>query len=368
MRKQVVIVQPYVAAYRLPFFVELRKYLDNYDIDCVVAAGIPQNIQAQRGDAVTDTWMMPVNYKSIELANRSANIAIRPSPWRRADAVIVGLEGTSLPNYQAMFDAARRGTKFGVWGHIKSYVNPGHSLDLWLEKQQMRSADHVFAYTPGGAQYAANCGIDQQKITTVMNTVDTSNLSEQLTRITNSQVDTFAKELNLDRQRCVCFIGGLDSSKRIQFLAESLEVLWRVDPSIKVLVGGQGPEEYLLEDAYKRQQAVALGYVGVEKKALILRTSQAVCMPGRIGLVAVDALVARRPIITTSWPFHAPEVEYLIEGESRITSGDAPNHYAEAILKVVDAPPPEGIFDYPTIEEMTENFATGILKMMSIPH
>lgn len=366
MEKQIVIVQPYVPTYRLPFFRRLRQHLANYEIDCVVAAGVPQGDQAQRGDAVTDDWIVPVDVRSVSIAGRSANVSIWPSPWKDADAVILGLEGTSLPNYQVMFDAARKKTKVGVWGHVKPYVNRGNSIDLWLEKKQMRAADHIFAYTPGGAQYAVNSGIDLQKITTVMNTVDTSELNEQLAGITDTQIKEFTDSITTNTFRGVCFIGGLDSTKRIEFLAQSLDSLWNIDPSVKVLIGGRGPEEYMLENAYQRKQAISFGYVGREKKAMLLRASKAICMPGRIGLVAVDALVARRPVVTTDWPFHAPEVEYLTEGKSRFTSEDDPYLYATKILETISTPISAANFDYPNISDMTDNFASGVLRMMNI--
>ncbi|WP_336650556.1 glycosyltransferase [Kocuria rosea] len=365
MTATVVIVQPYVPTYRVPFFDGLRRKLADFDIECLVAAGAPQGAQAQRGDSAHPDWLIPINEKTINFKGREVTLALSPTPWRNVDAVIMGLEGSSLPVYQALFACKARNMRFGLWGHVRPYVTPGNSLDLWLEKHQMQNADQIFAYMPGGTRFAINNGINPWKITTVMNTVDTDALASAIENVTDRDIEEFADINKFDPARTVCFLGGLDASKRINFLAESLERLWELDPSLSLLVAGQGKEEDLLKKAYARGQAHPVGYADTKKKALVLKSTRAVCMPGRIGLVAVDALVAGSPIITTDWPFHAPEIEYLGEGTSRITAPNNPIAYAEMILDYVEHASGFDAFDYPKLDTMIDNFAHGVMKMLS---
>ena len=49
---RVVIVQPYVPQYRLPFFERLTDTLAESGVELVVAAGSPEGAQAARGDGV----------------------------------------------------------------------------------------------------------------------------------------------------------------------------------------------------------------------------------------------------------------------------------------------------------------------------
>lgn len=373
MTTKVVIVQPYVPAYRLAFFESLRSKLIHNGINCTVAAGVPQGKQAKRADAATAEWLQQISYANVLIKGKRIDLAARPRPWQDADAVIMGLEGTSIPAYQALIHRARKqDQRVGLWGHVRPYVTAGQPIDLWLERRQMEWADHVFAYTPGGKSYAIEKGVPSKKITTVMNTVDTDSLRTQLERVSHETVQTFAKIHNFDPHRLLCYIGGMDESKNLELLVDALEFLWNTDRSVKILIGGKGEQEGLLEKAYQRHQAIPLGYLDVQAKALALRSSRAICMPGRIGLVAVDALVAHTPIITTDWPFHAPEAEYLHEGVSRITAPSSAQGFAEKILEFLNSGSDDQkvtdtrstAWAYPTMQEMVGNYARGIQNML----
>jgi hypothetical protein len=98
--------------------------------------------------------------------------------------------------------------------------------------------------------------------------------------------------------------------------------------------------------------------------------SSGILSPGRIGLVAVDALVLGVPILTTDWPFHAPEVEVLVEGQSRLTSANDVKSYVGLVrgflgtLSDHGTEAPSAQWSYPTIDGMVVNFASGIMKML----
>jgi glycosyltransferase involved in cell wall biosynthesis len=170
--------------------------------------------------------------------------------------------------------------------------------------------------------------------------------------------------------RTLGFIGGLDSSKRIDFLAATLDRLWESDPDIKVVVGGRGSDAHLLDAARSRGQVAMLGYASVDDQALIASVSSALVMPGRIGLVAVDALVLRVPILTTAWPYHAPEHEYLVESMTRFTSSDDVNSYASLIRCFLKDNADMSLsqdgrdWTFPTMNAMVENFSSGVLNML----
>ncbi|MFC4902280.1 glycosyltransferase [Kocuria oceani] len=365
MTKELTILQPYVPTYRVSFFEGLRRQLHKHDINCVIAAGVPSGIQAARQDSVERDWIVRTKSRTAEIKGRTFDLGSRPVPWEGADGVIIGLEGTSIPLYKALATSRARALRVGVWGHVKPYVNQGHRIDLALERAQMRVANHIFAYTPGGAKYASSAGIDPNKITTVMNTVDTSQLQQDLAAVSDADIAEFSNRLGVNIGKTFCFIGGLDQSKRIDFLSEALDALWEIDSNIKLIVGGKGRDEKLLKSAIGRGQVVSIGYLSGRNKALALKTSMAVCMPGRIGLVAVDALVAGRPVITTAWPYHAPEAEYLVEGKSRITSADDPTKFAWTLKNFTGFPRATEPFPYPDLSDMIRNYAQGVVRMFS---
>ncbi len=361
---RVVIVQPYVPAYRLRFFEALRDRLSLEGIECHVASTAPNESVAARGDAVTKDWVIPLKEKVLRPFGKRLRLDLQPRPWNGADAVIMGLEGSSLPVHRAIHARRRSKLRVGLWGHVKPYVTEGNPVDLYLERRLMRAADQVFAYTPGGANYAVRSGINPDKVTTVMNTVDTSSLLADLASVTESDMHVLTHRYALQPDRTVCFVGAIDAKKRIGFLVHALDHLWNLDPSIKIVVGGRGPDEYLLAPAVARGQAVTLGYLEGRDKAAVLRLSRAICIPGRVGLVAVDALASSLPVITTDWPFHAPETEYLVEGQSRYTSANNPVDYARTIKRLLDNTRSSMSFDFPTMPQMVENFANGVSVLL----
>jgi glycosyltransferase involved in cell wall biosynthesis len=359
-----------VPKYREAFFSALITALDGAGISCRIAAAAPQQEQAERGDAITADWIVTFKPKQLHVSGRTITLGGARHLWRQDDAVVVGHLGSSLDTYRALFDAVRKPIRVGLWGHIKSYVNDGNPLDLALERWQLRRSDHVFAYTPGGRDYAISSGVNPGRVTAVMNATDTTRLETARDSISESQRVSFMAAHNLIKDRTLGYIGGLDSSKRIDFLAEALERLWVSDPDVKLIIGGSGSDAHLLDAARSRGQAVMLGYASPLDQALIAGVSSALLMPGRIGLVAVDALVLRKPILTTAWPYHAPEHEYLTESMSRFTSANNEESYASLIHDfLAEKQETAGShdtsnWDFPTIDKMVDNFSSGIVTML----
>ncbi|MAL07788.1 MAG: hypothetical protein CMH36_13320 [Microbacterium sp.] len=266
--------------------------------------------------------------------------------------------GTSLDAYSAIL---HKGPRVGLWGHVDSYVARANPLDQALERWMVRRADQVFAYTTRGANLARRWGAAQTSVTSVMNTVDTKELETSLRDLECSPSPVRAKPITLG------YIGGLDGTKRISLLAQALMALTMRGTSVKLVVGGQGPDAHLLDALRTSHDIDIRGYVSGVDKAKLLQEVDALVCPGRIGLVAVDALVAQKPILTTDYEFHAPEADYLKDGISMFSSPDS----AEAYADLIESQPwrrsiPPADWQYPRIETMVENFRLGVLRMMNL--
>ncbi len=109
--------------------------------------------------------------------------------------------------------------------------------------------------------------------------------------------------------------------------------------------------------------------------AELAATAELVLAPGAIGLVAVDSFALRTPIVTTNWPFHRPEAEYLVDGvNARITPNDVQG-YADAVRRLLSADDEmeelrrgcaASSLRY-TLEEMVSRFAGGVLEALDAP-
>ncbi len=362
--KRISIVQPYIPDYRVPFFERLSNDLEQEGIKLQVVAGLPSGEQAKRGDSVSPPWLRRIDNRIITAFGRTATVSLTRSIWRNHDAVIFPHLGSSLDANLAL--AHRQGAKVGLWGHIASYTGPANALDAAIEKWQLRRADHVFAYTPSGASYARSAGVPERNVTAVMNTFETSALEKCVASIDSQAKMQFRLAEGIPDGPLVAYLGSLDRAKQTQLLAESLDVLWLHHPDVHVAIGGQGADAHLFDPSVRRGQVTMLGRVIGARKAGLLATARAIANPGRIGLLAVDALVAQRPIVTTRWPFHGPEVEYLSPGINLHVAESDPDSFAGMVANVAYAMPTDepSAWVYPNMDDMVRNFSTGIHRML----
>jgi len=368
---QLGIVQDYVPRYRFPFFEGLVDRLSDAGVRCVVIAGQPTGSLAGRGDATeTASWLRQAAPHELVVGRNGPRVYGYGTSrhWRDCDGVIHLLRGTAIDLHLELLTKKRSGRRVGVWGHIGRTIGPPNPVDTMLERWQMRHSDHIFGYTQQCAEAALAEGISAEKVTPVMNSIDVSALLDAYQILSTNDVKDFAEQYSLTPGKTFGFIGGLDAPKRVDFLAEVLDYLWRVDGQIKLVVGGTGELHHLLAPAIQRGQVVMLGYSGSNDKALIMRISQALLNPGRIGLVAVDSLAVGIPILTTDWKFHAPEYDYLAPERDVFESRNSVAEFSQLIIRTSNNEkvwPIHSRKSYPLLNDMINNFARGVQKMFA---
>ena len=218
-------MQQYVPRYRVAFFESLISALGPEGIDVTVAAGLPDRSLRSRGDSAVPSWLTQVKSRSVRLGSRSLDLSDHHKVWAASDAVIVGLVGASINTNVAILQSIRGSRKIGLWGHVKSYVSKPNRLDANVERWQMRHADHIFAYTQIGADFAADTGVPRSRISAVANTIHTASLEQARCELTDFDARAFEIRHCLVPGRVLAFIGGIDAPKRIHFLADALDSL-----------------------------------------------------------------------------------------------------------------------------------------------
>jgi len=363
--RELAIVQPYVPQYRVPFFEGLSHALQADGVTLRVIAGTPTGAQQARADAAQADWLETVTPRGLDIGSRHLSLTYSRSLWRNADAVIVPHQGTSLDAVSAL--AYRGSRRVGVWGHIAPYTSPLNVIDGAIERWQLRRAHHVFAYMPGGANFARRAGVESSRITTIMNSIDSADLESELTHQSAASARESLRARGVPDGRYLAYVGGLDESKRIAFLARALDVLHDRNSNVHLVVLGSGEQSGTLGPAAARGQVTLLGYGGTADKASVLLGAEAVVNPGRIGLIAVDCLASRTPLITTEWPWHAPEVEYLTRGVHMHVAANDVDAFADAMDRGASgalAPADEAWPAPPTIQAMVQNFRSGVRRLL----
>lgn len=367
------VVQPHIPDYRVQFFNQVSTGLASHGVSLTIAASRPGTEASARKDAGTadslEVSLLTTRTRALHVGGARVRWQGTWKLARQFDAVIYEATAGLL---DATLSVALGQRRLGLWGHIDAFVKDANRLDTAVERLMLRRAGVVLAYTGRGARVAIEAGCDQGKVFTLNNTVPTDELANCLARTTYSQAN---ERLNLTslRQETFCFIGGIDSSKRINFLVDVLDRLWATRPRFHLVVAGAGEQLPLLDAARSRGQVTVIGRIGDQGKADLARLCAAIVMPGRVGLVAVESFVLGLPIITTAWPYHAPEFDYLRPGHDSIVSADSPEAYAATIEALVDQPEHLAALareawrrsGEPSINEMVRTFCDGALQLLS---
>jgi glycosyltransferase involved in cell wall biosynthesis len=330
----VVILQEYVPQYRIPFFERLIALGAANSIQIEVAAGQPNDKQMKRQDSVVADFISPIRQREFCLGKRRIVIRETRPVIQSADLIIMEQARRNLDAYRLLL-WPWRSQKVSLWGHGKDFVLSPSWFSRTLLTRITNAADWFFAYTEGSRAAVVEDGFPAAQTTVVRNSIDTRELQEQLLEISNEEIAEFRRRYQLTSSTAV-FIGGLDESKRLPFLFKAGRHAYAKDADFRLVVIGSGPQKDYVERLANEEPW--LRYLGPQfgkEKALAIASSEVISMPGRVGLIAVDSFAAARPIVTTTWPWHGPEFEYLVDGRTCLVTTDNEETYADALVALL---------------------------------
>jgi glycosyltransferase involved in cell wall biosynthesis len=372
----VLIVEDYIPEYRRRFFETLHGALRKESIELRIAVGGASATLAARGDAASGIdFVRPVRTRSYRVAGRTLSLRSLGDLGRSADLVVIDQALRNLDAYRLLL-GRRRGPKVALWGHGVRTVKPASGFERRLSKALTNRADWFFAYTEGGAASVTRDGFPGERVTVVLNTIDTAVLSSLRSAITDDVVDRARSRLELPPRNVCLFIGALDPSKRIPFLLDAAGRVADRVPGFTLVVAGDGPDRELVERAAVSHPWLRfVGRASDPQKAELAAVADLVLMPGRVGLVAIDSFVLQTPIVTTRWPYHAPEFEYLEDGRNAVVAPDTVDAFAAAVVDTLTsrerlAGLEEGCASAAplySLDTMVENFTHGLVSALTAP-
>ncbi|MEA5519146.1 glycosyltransferase family 4 protein [Limnoraphis robusta] len=373
--KQVLIVQTLVKQYRVSFFEKLYQALDSEGIKLRVAYGDPSQAELQKSDNVELNSEVGLKVKNYWLFK--GKILYQPL-WKeiqRSDLIIVEQASRHVINYVLLVLSALKLKKVAFWGHGWDRQAEQENFQEWVKRKVINRVDWWFAYTEGTAQYLREHNVRKDTITIVQNSIDTQQLQDDLLSITANEIaEAKAKYQIEEPDKIGLFCGGLYPNKHWRFLIYSGKLIHEKIPNFKLFILGNGPDRQQLEQIVSEYPWMY--YVGSQferEKALYFSLADVFLIPGLVGLAILDAFVAGLPVITTDLPIHSPEIEYLSSGINGVMTEHSIEEYAQAVIKVMND------HDFYlqlktgalitakqyTIEQMVDNFKTGILKGLS---
>jgi glycosyltransferase involved in cell wall biosynthesis len=359
MPQRVLVVQEVLAQYRVVFFERLRDQLAEADVELILAHGSASGERAKRGDEAR----LP---GAIALQNhRCGKIVWQPilKEASRADLVIVEHANRLLSNYALLILRRVGGPPVGFWGHGADLQAARRGCRTRLKRLSVRWPDWWFAYTEGSQRRVVMEGFKASRTTVVQNSADTSHYAVMRAHGVPREV-----------RRCI-YVGSLHRHKRLSFLMDVADICRAKDPKFELLVLGDGPLRSLIESRAARNCAIIYrGALFGEAKATAVLSSSLMLMPGLVGLAILDAFAAETPLVTTSVPYHSPEIEYLNPGRDGLildATCDA-NSFADQVLALLADEERlrqlrQGCRDAAevrTLPEMVRRFGDGILAAL----
>lgn len=372
MGKKVAIIWRFLPDYRLPFYLGLKEYLAQRDVELKVIYGpmngmgpVDRQQTAPWGECVRD-WRISVG--RIELCWQPYISYIRD-----ADLVVVEQANRLLLNYWLMAGRLFRNQKIAFWGHGRDLQATSNSLRNRWKRVFLKNVDWWFAYTAEVKEAIVKSAFPAMRITNVQNASDTDSLRLAKSAATIAQLENLRSELGLGAGPVGIYCGRIYRDKRIGFLLKACAGIKKRIPNFEVIIIGSGPQEEEIVAAARKERWIH--YVGPKfgnARVPYFLLSDVSLMPGAVGLAIIDCFALEVPLMTTKFPYHGPEIAYLKNGENGLITDDDLESY---VAGVVDALMNQTAIEKMkkgcreaaniyTVRNMVEKFGSGVIACL----
>ncbi|HEY5209235.1 MAG TPA: glycosyltransferase family 4 protein [Stellaceae bacterium] len=313
-----------VPNYREAFF---RRLGTTRDRDYVVFYGEPEP-----GSGVVAA-PLPYAFKSQFVRNRfirllGRRLVYQPVFWRIAfggyDALVIGHEVKYFMNLVLLYWFRLLGKPVLFWGFGtgQDFLDGGRGRAGRMftravnaaKRMLVRSVSGYLAYTDSGVVNIVRAGMPRDRIRVLNNTID---LDEEIAFHAEAQkLDraVLRRELRIAPDAIVLtFVGRLLAGKRVEDLIRAVSALRDEGIGAEAVIVGDGPERAALEaTADGAPWCHFLGAVhDVAGIGRIYRASDALVIPGYVGLAVNRGFAHGMPLITIQSDLHSPEIDYV---------------------------------------------------------
>jgi glycosyltransferase involved in cell wall biosynthesis len=341
-------------------------------IDLLLIYGQPGPRDALRRDSAELPW-----------ATKIRNTVMRIGRWelywqpclrliRGADLVIVEQASKLLTNYVLFGLHAMGLLQMAFWGHGRNFQTTSEShLGEAAKRVMSRRVHWWFAYNEMSAQVVEGLGFPMDRTTIVNNAIDTEALRRDCESVTESDLNSLRRRLDIRGNDVCLYVGGMYPEKRLGYLIDACLEIRRSNSEFEMVFLGAGPDEHVVREAAKSHPWIHYpgplsGFSGTP----FFKMSKLLLMPGLVGLVVLDAFAAGIPLVTTDVPWHSPEIAYLESGvNGLIVEGNpTPAQYAAAVLGLLAGEERRRALlagcarsaEQYTLQKMVDRFAGGI--------
>lgn len=327
-----------IPCYRVPFFEGLRERLADEGVHLRVLAGRAAAREVSKADDCFLPWAEQIEPRALRVGQR--HVVWQPVLGRIWGCDLVVLEQASRYVVNIPLLALQRvgGPSVAFWGHGFNHGPSASGLGEWAKRVMTTRPLWWFAYTEGVARSVAQLGFERERITVIQNSTDSEALGRERTAVTDAEARAARAELGVSGSNVALFVGSLYAEKRVEFLICAAQRARSSVPDLELAIVGNGPDESLVRAGAARHAWIHWsGHRVGHSLAAIAASAKIMVMPGRVGLVAVDAFALGLPVLTTSYPWQVPEIEYVRDGGNGVIVEDwqSVDAYAAELARVL---------------------------------
>lgn len=338
---RVVVFQKTLPHYRVPFFEQLRSqcHASGIELVLIVGDGIPG--EKERLALSTISWAHQFKNWNIRLGNKFLVFQRGLFKIRPGDLIIVE-QAVKLPLNWILLLLHQLGfVLLCFWGHGRNLqsTNP-NSIEERIKAWMTKRVHWFFAYNERSKKIVEQIGFPSERITCVMNAIDTSQLQKFREEILVTETKSSLREkLGIQGKTVGLYCGGLYPEKLPQFLLDSADELKKSLQDFELIVIGTGECLPLLQKTAESRPWIRLpGAVFGEQKARYYLAADFVLNPGLVGLAILDAFALGCIFATTKGTEHSPEIDYLLPGVNGIMTERDVKSYCSAIVEISGNP------------------------------
>lgn len=371
--KRVLIIQPTIPHYRVPFFNTLERlrpacweFAVTFDRTELQAPRILQQPLRERGFCFPT---VDVRHCSWTIGGRTLEYQ---TVWRQAGRFDLVIAEHALRDLAYVLCALHRlqGVSFAYWGHGRDRgIEHAQGMKRVAERLKLalaRRVDGYFAYTRQVRVELVAQGLPPDRVFAIDNTIDINEQRRMLDAF-GPRREAIRRELGVEKRDVLLFVGRFTPNKRVPFLIDAFQQLRRMRPQAHLFVVGGGPGEDRL------QSLPGVTHFGLmqdpQELAPIYVASDLFVYPGAVGLGPLQALCYELPVVAIDSPTHMPEFEYLTTANSvQLPYGTTAGAYATAVDRLLDNEAQlttlrAGVWPsirHLTIDNMAANFVAGV--------
>lgn len=371
---RVLIVQPSVPEYRLPFF---EQFPHKSGISLRVVAGEDGLTARELRGGVRSTRFSYVacptrTFFGGRLVWQSG---LQLDEWlRKGDVLVISGNPRILSNYPLVWQARRKGVGVVWWGH--GWTTGSRGISAWLRRQIMKIADVTLLYTDAEVDSYVALGFDRKTTFATNNALDQTLAFRYTMEWDATRLAEFKNQNGIEGRRILLFVGRLTPKADVGFLIRALTNLKTQWPDVLLVVIGDGRELAKLK-SFAAELGVE-GYVkwlgsiyDEESLAPWFLSADIFVYPGAIGLSLLHAMGYGLPVLTHSDPaHHMPEFAAVRDGYNSVTFARCDmRSFVEKVSQVLSAPSfrqslsrnaRETVAATYSMEQMVERFAQAL--------